>query len=67
MRRLVTLLTAASALFLLALVGSCKSVWDDMKADVSGIAKSWDRDFVHAKESVYRHLLNYDENDPYLY
>jgi hypothetical protein len=63
MRRLLGLLLV---LALLVLVGSCKSVWDDVKSDISGSVTAWHRDWAHAKDSIFRHLLNYDENDPYL-
>ena len=63
MRRLLGLLLAV---VLLSLVGGCKSVWDDVKSDISGTVTAWHRDWIHAKDSIFRHVLNYDENDPYL-
>ena len=63
MRRMIGLL---SAFILILGVAGCKSVWDDIKTDVAGTAKTWHRDYTHAKDTLFRHFLNYNEDDPYL-
>ena len=64
-RRSMTDAGMALAILFLGVAG-CKSVWDDVKSDVAGTAKVTHRNWTHAKDTIFRHLLNYDEDDPYL-
>ena len=53
-----------SVLLLVAVCGGCRTLqfWEN----TGNMFRTWDRDLAKIEETTFRHLFNFDPEDPYL-
>ncbi|MBI3817838.1 MAG: hypothetical protein HY286_04035 [Planctomycetes bacterium] len=59
-RSLILAACCLAAIFL----GACQSTWNAWKTDAAGIVRAQRYHFNHNVQSLERHFLNYDRDDP---